>query len=297
MKPVVALCTNLTAFDEKGLNQPDLADKYPGCGWIPEFRRIAIEAGLNPLSGRQTHALVCSGDLDPQSVLVIQEEQNRYGEALVASNAKPAILFCQESPIYTPLFYDALPSLKAQYKFQMLFDGGTHHLHFPSFDAHEPFQELVPWDSRRPLVLVMAAKHYSMLGDRWIHSPAWKKALETQLQDERFKAIETMHADLYGKGFPNSIPDGQKVNVIRNYRHAICYENGSYPGYITEKIIDCFRAGVIPIYKGAPDVDKYIPRWAYDPRHMHDFLGSDQGLRYSYQGFASDMLKLILELT
>lgn len=34
-------------------------------------------------------------------------------------------------------------------------------------------------------------------------------------------------------------------------------------GYITEKIIDCFYAGTIPLYLGAPDIDKYIPKDCY----------------------------------
>ncbi len=31
------------------------------------------------------------------------------------------------------------------------------------------------------------------------------------------------------------------------------------PGYITEKILDCFTSGIVPIYAGAPNVKQYIP--------------------------------------
>ena len=32
------------------------------------------------------------------------------------------------------------------------------------------------------------------------------------------------------------------------------------PGYITEKIFDCFKARSVPIYWGASDIEKYIPK-------------------------------------
>jgi len=50
-----------------------------------------------------------------------------------------------------------------------------------------------------------------------------------------------------------------KMDTYRRYRFAICYENCRVNGYITEKIFDCFFAGVIPIYLGAPNILDYVP--------------------------------------
>jgi alpha(1,3/1,4) fucosyltransferase len=51
-----------------------------------------------------------------------------------------------------------------------------------------------------------------------------------------------------------------KIGTIKHYRFCICYENmKDTPGYITEKIFDCFAAGVIPVYWGASNVQDYIP--------------------------------------
>lgn len=51
-----------------------------------------------------------------------------------------------------------------------------------------------------------------------------------------------------------------KFSVLPEFRFAICYENAQQiPGYITEKIFDCFSAGVIPIYWGAPDILDHVP--------------------------------------
>lgn len=55
-----------------------------------------------------------------------------------------------------------------------------------------------------------------------------------------------------------------KLSVQGKYLFSICFENQyGEPGYITEKIFDCFRAGSIPIYYGAPDIDRYIPKKCY----------------------------------
>jgi len=59
----------------------------------------------------------------------------------------------------------------------------------------------------------------------------------------------------------------EKRPVIEKYNFSICYENArDIPGYITEKIFDCFFAGNIPVYWGAPDIVKYVPRECFIDR-------------------------------
>ncbi len=51
-----------------------------------------------------------------------------------------------------------------------------------------------------------------------------------------------------------------KKDILAKYYFAICYENArDIPGYITEKIFDCFFAGCVPIYWGANNIDAHIP--------------------------------------
>jgi hypothetical protein len=52
----------------------------------------------------------------------------------------------------------------------------------------------------------------------------------------------------------------QKKDAYPTYRFAICYENCSYPDYITEKMFDCFFSGCVPVYLGAPNVGDFIPK-------------------------------------
>lgn len=55
-------------------------------------------------------------------------------------------------------------------------------------------------------------------------------------------------------------PIKSKKEIYKKYKFAICYENArDISGYITEKIFDCFFAGCVPIYWGAPNITDHIP--------------------------------------
>jgi len=57
--------------------------------------------------------------------------------------------------------------------------------------------------------------------------------------------------DLYGLGF-NRIEN--KNQGLNDYCFSIVVENYQTPGYYTEKVLDCFLTGVIPIYLGDSDI-------------------------------------------
>jgi len=61
--------------------------------------------------------------------------------------------------------------------------------------------------------------------------------------------------DLYGRGF-NEIAD--KEEGLCDYMFSVAIENGQYGTYFTEKLLDCFATGTIPVYLGAPDVGNYF---------------------------------------
>ena len=55
-----------------------------------------------------------------------------------------------------------------------------------------------------------------------------------------------------------------KIETLKGYKFAICFENArGIPGYITEKIFDCFFAGCVPVYYGAPNIEVHIPCSCY----------------------------------
>lgn len=61
--------------------------------------------------------------------------------------------------------------------------------------------------------------------------------------------------DLYGRGF-NEIAD--KEEGLCDYMFSVAIENGEYETYFTEKLLDCFATGTIPVYLGAPDIGDHF---------------------------------------
>jgi len=98
----------------------------------------------------------------------------------------------------------------------------------------------------------------------------------SELYSERLRALDYFSLsregiDLFGVGWETSTrtsvinslrgPVENKSEVLKSYKFSICYENSKeYNGYISEKIFDCFAAGTVPIYYGAPNIQKYIPK-------------------------------------
>jgi len=63
------------------------------------------------------------------------------------------------------------------------------------------------------------------------------------------------HLDLYGRGFKEI---KEKEEGLKDYMFSICIENDTYPTYFTEKILDCFATGTVPIYMGHTNVCKHF---------------------------------------
>jgi hypothetical protein len=57
--------------------------------------------------------------------------------------------------------------------------------------------------------------------------------------------------DYYGRAFN---PFSKKEDVLKDYYFSITIENEKYSNYYTEKLMDCFATGTIPIYHGTPEV-------------------------------------------
>ena len=75
----------------------------------------------------------------------------------------------------------------------------------------------------------------------------------TEGQKNRLEWVEKIgdQVDLYGRGF-NEI--ATKEEGLCDYMFSVVIENGVYESYYTEKILDCFATGTIPVYLGSPDI-------------------------------------------
>jgi len=63
-----------------------------------------------------------------------------------------------------------------------------------------------------------------------------------------------------GGKFLNNVggPVKDKIKFLSSYKFSISMENSEGDGYISEKIIDSFISGTIPIYYGDYTIDEYI---------------------------------------
>jgi len=107
----------------------------------------------------------------------------------------------------------------------------------------------------------------------------------------------------YGRGwdercFRGSLPNWNDMyKVLAQHRFAFVPENSSYPGYVSDKIINAMCCGCIPIYEGAPDVDEFIPRNCfiharkYPPKELIERLNH---ISFSeYQRFRNNIRKFV----
>lgn len=61
--------------------------------------------------------------------------------------------------------------------------------------------------------------------------------------------------DIYGVGY-NQLK--RKLDGLKDYTYSIAIENGVFNNYFTEKVLDCFLTGTVPIYKGCPNINKFF---------------------------------------
>lgn len=232
----------------------------------------------------------------------------------------------------------------------------THALYFPSFDTSYLCAGL-RWSSRKYLVMVAANKYWKIhrspirqigakIRDLALRRPARfsKEYASAQLHDKRLEVISHFgrvgKLDLFGGGWGdldnlplnwqrellvivsslNPQPCLDKLATMANYKFALCFENIEFPGYVTEKIIDCLVAGVVPIYWGAPDIRDFISEscfidarkfssldmleahlgkiseseWVEIVENGRTFLKSKAGQRYSFTDFALRMEAMLI---
>ena len=206
--------------------------------------------------------------------------QNKYFSRLVNENFKGLYLIILESEVIRPDNWD----IRNHRYFKKIF---TWHDKFVDNKMYIKmnFTQKIPQDLNFDL------KEKNKLCTTIVGNKYKKHPLE--LYSERKKAIEWFEKnhpddfDLYGFGWdkhnftgfwrrlnrfeplcralkPNyktyKGPVKSKREVMRKYKFAICYENAKdIPGYITEKIFNCFFSGCVPIYWGAPNITDYIP--------------------------------------
>lgn len=202
--------------------------------------------------------------------------RNLYQEIVRAGLRDRMVLFTGEPPAIIPRNWDA----RAHRLFPVIFtwndsyvDGKKFYkFHWP-LASRFPDIEDIPFQRRKLLV--------NISGNKFATHP--RELYTARRQTIRY--FEQHHPDdfdLYGVGWDEdrnaqgSYPSYRgilknKWDVYPRYRFGVCYENmWGEPGWITEKIFDCMRAGVVPIYYGAPNITDFVDEQTFIDRQKFD---------------------------
>lgn len=221
--------------------------------------------------------------------------------------AEKMALFCFEPRVVLPRQY--VRAVEDSYGSVFVHDRGRvdgrrfFHLRYPQ--APGMLKDLPEFSSRGFLTLINANKYSPVEGELYglrrrairyfeAHEPGFD--LYGYGWSEGFKALKklclspgawrrpaALLRDLAGGGKPYPSYRGQvadKHKTLATYRFAICFENESAPGYVTEKIFDCLVAGTVPVYLGAPDIARVVPEGCYvDMRRFKGFQEMHEHLK------------------
>lgn len=86
-----------------------------------------------------------------------------------------------------------------------------------------------------------------------------------------YKKVDSAGPHLNNTGF--TLPRDKleyKINFLNKYKFNLAFENQTYPGYVTEKILNAFQANTVPIYWGANNtVQRDFNKKAFINSHDH----------------------------
>jgi hypothetical protein len=102
---------------------------------------------------------------------------------------------------------------------------------------------------------------------------------------------EDFNIDIFGGGY-NFIEN--KIEGLKNYKFSIVVENCKSDFYFTEKIIDCFQTGTIPIYWGCPSINNFFKldkNFIFDNlEELENILKKIQNKEILYNDYFNDVL-------
>lgn len=143
------------------------------------------------------------------------------------------------------------------YDYAIAFDSiqfGDRYLQYPLFLTYEKNFEL-------------ALKKHQLSDEEYLAKDKFcntvvSNNLGGNVRDAYFEALCAYKKVDSGGRHKNNLPGGKpvedKLEFQKKYRYSFAFENSQFPGYVTEKIVDAWAAGTVPLYWGAPDVAEYF---------------------------------------
>ena len=93
-----------------------------------------------------------------------------------------------------------------------------------------------------------------------VSNPNSEKRIDFFKQLSKYKKVNSCGKVLNNTGYncPGNHGSDEYRNYISQYKFMICFENRTLKNYLTEKLVNAYISGTIPIYWGCPNVADYI---------------------------------------
>ena len=294
------------------------------CEWVVFYDGISVK----PYSGWRGLARRLRAGLQRKPLF-----RNLYDECVKAGMQHRMALFLWEAPVVSPANWDP----KLHKLFPLIFTWHDNYvdgrkfikIHWPQ-TRQFPCVPKIPFVDKKLLVNISMNKFSRHPRDLYSARRAAIRYFE-QNQPDNF--------DLYGVGWNRPVNILEKIlpitrqiypsyrgtvknkwDVLPQYRFSLCYENiRDEPGWVTEKIFDCMRAGCVPIYWGAPNIVNYVDADAFIDRRrfnsdseleafllnitekeyerfreaMRDYLASERFAKFLPPAFADTIIRVL----
>ncbi len=288
---------NAPHFKNNRIMDPAFAARYPGASVIPCLREKAKEIGWEMITSdvflknppKFRRAVCLSSEVTPALKQLIQKE---VIPAVLTCGESPGVSWRfyhnlkKNSAFFRHVaLFRGMESRSCATYF--------HPWYWPN--PHRVINIGLPWKQRKLICIVASCK--AQVGANWakwesrcLRLPRlvrlkWQQSIDPflrvqSLYESRLFVIERLAAEkefaIFGFGWDSAMVNWRRIRKIRFYhtpcsckdkletmakfRFALCFENCVFPGYVTEKIFDCFFASCVPVYWGAPDITDFVPK-------------------------------------
>jgi len=165
-------------------------------------------------------------------------------EKATASPARFKIALLLESRAIAPRIYKQIRKLEPVFDLILTYDeallrrGGKYRF-YPFGGCWIAESDCKPYDKTLEVSIIASSKR-QISGHRLRH-----------------KVVEAFGNRLcaFGRGYR---PVDHKLEALAAFRYSVVIENICEPNYFTEKIVDCFATGTVPIYWGCPNIGEFF---------------------------------------
>ena len=179
--------------------------------------------------------------------ITIFTDEMCFHPAVDEIKSKYKIAWSIESPVIKNHFYNSISQFESKFDYIYTYNPPQNHpkyrqSYFGSCWITEPNCKIYP-----------KSKLLSIVASNKNHAPGH------QLRHHIISQNLHKDLDLWGSGYRRFSDEPQdRIKPFNDYMYLIVIENCQYPNYFTDKIIDCFAAGCIPIYWGDPNIGNHF---------------------------------------